>query len=106
MGCWLEGCVEAEGVEMWPAFQNRVASAIGRIMAGPSSRRVVVFTSGGPIGLAVQFAMKAPARSFLEVNWRVRNTSVTEFVFDRERITLDSFNGTPHMEGSGLRTYR
>ena len=75
-------------------------------MSGPPSRRVAVFTSGGPIGLAVQFAMKAPDRSFLEINWRVRNTSVTEFVFDRERVTLDSFNSIAHLADRALWTYR
>ena len=75
-------------------------------MAGPPSRRVAIFTSGGPIGFTVQFALKAPARSFLEINWRVRNTSVTELVFDRERLTLDAFNGIAHLDNPGLRTYR
>jgi broad specificity phosphatase PhoE len=75
-------------------------------MAGPPSRRVVVFTSGGPIGLAVQSSVQAPARSFLDVNWRVRNTSITQFVFDRSRITLDCFNAIPHLDEVSLWTYR
>jgi broad specificity phosphatase PhoE len=106
MSEWLEGTVEADGVESWPAFQSRVCGAISRLMAGPPSRRVVVFTSGGPIGLAVQFSLKAPDRSFLDVNWRVRNTSITQFVFDRNRLTLDSFNGIPHLDEAALWTYR
>ncbi|SPE30866.1 Fructose-2,6-bisphosphatase [Candidatus Sulfopaludibacter sp. SbA6] len=106
MSCWIEGSLDQEGVELWPAFRDRVSAAIGRILAGPASRRVVVFTSGGPIGVSVQFTLKAPARSFLDIHWRVRNTSVTEFVFDRERLTLDSFNGIPHLDDLGLLTYR
>src|SRR5205085_3568185 len=78
MTCWLEGDV-AEGVEPWTAFRDRVTAAIRRIVAGPPGRRVAGVTSGGPIGLAVQYALRAPERSFLEVNWRVRNVSVTEF---------------------------
>lgn len=102
---WLEG-TDVEGIEPWPTFRERIGGALGRITSGPPGRRVAVFTSGGPIGFAVHCALKAPARSFLDVNWRVRNCSLTEFVFDRERLTLDSFNCTPHLDMPGLRTYR
>jgi len=103
---WLESDAEVDGVESWPVFRTRVCGAIQRVMAGPPSRRVVVFTSGGPIGLAVQSSMQAPAKSFLDVNWRVRNTSITQFMFDRSRFTLDSFNAIPHLDEVGLWTYR
>jgi broad specificity phosphatase PhoE len=103
---WLEGSVEAEGFEPWLAFRDRVCGALQRILEGPPGRRVVVFTSGGPIGFAVQHALQAPPRSFLDVNWRIPNCSVTEFLFDRSRFTLDSFNGVSHLEDAALRTYR
>jgi hypothetical protein len=41
----------------------------------------------------------------LEVNWRVRNCSLTEFVFTKDRFTLDSFNALPHLENPALWTY-
>ena len=106
MTCWLERGAECNGVESWPAFRARVIGAIERILAGPPSRRVAVFTSGGPIGFAVHCAMQAPAKSFLNVNWRVRNTSMTQFIFDRSRLTLDSFNAFPHLDEDSLWTYR
>ena len=103
---WLEAGIEAADVEPWPVFRDRVSGAIRRVMAGPPGRRVGVFTSGGPIGLAVQIALKAPARSFLEVNWRIRNASLTGFTFDRDRLTLDSFNCIPHLDDDSLLSYR
>ena len=102
---WLEAG-EQDGVESWPAFRTRVSGAIQQIMAGPSSRRVAVFTSGGPIGFTVQCALAAPARAFLDVNWRVRNTSFTHFLFDRSRLTLDCFNSFPHLDDVSFWTYR
>jgi broad specificity phosphatase PhoE len=105
MLCWLEGD-PAPGVEPWPAFRDRVREELARIVgAGGSGRRIAVFTSGGPIGVAVQTALAAPDRSFLEVNWRVRNCSVTEFVFGGGRLTLDSFNSLAHLEAN-LQTWR
>ncbi len=105
MLAWL-GRADVDGVESWPVFRERVSSAIRRLMAGPTGRRVAVFTSGGPVGLSVQFALQAPERSFLDVNWRVRNTSITEFLFDRDRLTLDCFNAISHLDEPALRTYR
>ena len=104
--CWIEHPDNLDGVESFPQFRARVSTAVERIMAGPPSRRVAVFTSGGPIGLAIQVSMRAPDRAFLEVNWRVRNASVTEFVFDRSRFTLDSFNSIAHLLDRSLWTYR
>lgn len=103
---WLEGAIEADGVESWPLFRDRVSDAIQRLMAGPPGRRVAVFTSGGPIGFTVHSSLQAPAKAFLDVNWRVRNTSITQFIFDRSRVTLDCFNTFPHLAEGSLWTYR
>ncbi len=100
---WLAG--SANGAEPWTDFRDRVLRGLREILKGGSSRRVVLFTSGGPIGVLVQTALQAPERSFLEVNWRVRNCSITEFVFSGERLTLDSFNGVPHLDAA-FRTFR
>lgn len=104
---WLGGEFEVEGVESFQSFQSRVRAAIKRIIAAEGSgRRVAVFTSGGVIGLAVQNVLNAPDRTALEINWRVRNCSLTEFTFSRGRLSLDSFNTIPHLDEPALRTYR
>ncbi len=93
-------------VETWEVFRSRVLRGLRRLQEGPSNRSVVLFTSGGPISVLVQAAIGAHDRSFLEVNWRVRNCSITEFTFSRERLSLDSFNALPHLERAELRTFR
>ena len=104
---WLEGKIDCPGVEPWPAFRDRVHCAIRKITeGGGGGRRIVVFTSGGPIGVAVQMAVGAPDRSAIEINWRVRNCSFTEFVFGGGRFSLDSFNAVPHLAEPGLWTFR
>lgn len=106
MGLWMEGAISGEHIESWPAFRERVAGALARVMAGAPNRRVVVFTSGGVIGFTVHRAMQSPERTFLDVNWRVRNASLSEFLFDRERLTLDAFNRIGHLEDADLWSYR
>lgn len=104
MDRWLAG--SANGAEPWTAFRDRVLRGLRCIQEGPSNRRVVLFSSGGPIGVLVQAALNAPDRSFLEVNWRVRNCSITEFVFSKDRLALDSFNAIPHLAEARLQTFR
>jgi broad specificity phosphatase PhoE len=99
MDAWLSGRVSADGVEPFADYRSRVLGALRRIVdAEGSSRNVVVFTSGGPIGLCVQHVLRAPDSAFLEVNWRVRNCSISEFTFSRGRLTLDTLNTMGHLD--------
>src|ERR1017187_2106984 len=96
---WIAGTLESPGVETWQAFRERVQRGFrGIVEADRPSRRVVVFTSGGPIGVAVQTVVGAREPMAMELNWRIRNCSLTEFIFTRSRVSLDVFNATPHLE--------
>jgi len=99
---WMLG---SGGGESFADFRARVLRGLARIQQGPPNRRVLLFTSGGPIGVLVQTALNAPERSFAAVNWRVRNCSITEFVFSAGRFSLDSFNTIGHLD-PGLHTFR
>lgn len=104
---WLQAGAAIDGLESWTAFQVRVQSGLRQITDRPGNgRRVAVFTSGGFIGTAVQLVLGAPARAALELNWRIRNASLTEFIFSRDRISLDAFNAIPHLTDPELATYR
>jgi broad specificity phosphatase PhoE len=103
---WATTSSSQDGVEGFPAFRDRVERALRCVREKPgSARRVALFTSGGFIGTSVRLALDAPDRMALEVNWRVRNCSLTEFVFTKDRFTLDSFNALPHLEDPALWTY-
>lgn len=104
MNRWVAGDLADGGVEPWSAFQTRVTVALRRIVdSDTGGRRVLVVTSGGPIATVVQTVTGAPSRAALELNWRVRNCSVTEVLFSKGRMSLDSFNVSAH---SGVITYR
>jgi broad specificity phosphatase PhoE len=95
---WMAGTFQVPGLETWQAFRERVQRGFRNLLEqdGPS-RRVAVFTSAGPIGVAVQTVVGAKEPMAMELNWRIRNCSLTEFVFTRARVSLDSFNATPHL---------
>lgn len=104
---WVEGEIEAGGYETWREFSGRVRGGLRAITDGrDGGKRIALFTSGGPIGVAVQTVMGAPDQRALEINWRVRNGSLTEIVFGAGRRTLDAFNTITHLDEPRLLTYR
>ena len=104
---WQSLDAAGEGWESWQVFRARVQRGLDHIRDRPGTgRRIAVFTSGGVIGTLLQAALGVPDRMALELNWRNRNCSLTEFVFTRGRLTLDSFNSVPHLEDAAFWTYR
>ncbi len=104
---WVSGALVIDGVESWPDFCARVDRGISTIVnsstpAGDS----VVFTSGGPIGIAIRRALHLSDADTLQLTWMSHNASFTEFLSSGERFTLSTFNAHPHLEGEGLLTYR
>lgn len=101
-----DGC-EADGFESWVEFRDRVRGALDQILSVEGrGRRVAAFTSGGPIGVAVQTALEAPEQKAGELHWRIHNGSVTVFAFTAGRFTLDQFNSIAHLPSAEMRTYR
>ena len=104
---WQLGTSSMANVESWTKFRERVENSIRQIQDGAQKGcRIAVVTSGGFIGTAVQSTLAAPDQCALELNWRVRNSSLTELVFTRDRSTLDSFNTVPHLSEPSHWTYR
>jgi broad specificity phosphatase PhoE len=105
MARWVTGDLLAEGVESFAVFHARVIAGLTQVLH-QGTGTVAVFTSGGPIGACVQHALRAPADIAVELNWRVRNGSITEFVFGRGRLSLDSFNSVAHFVDPKLVSFR
>lgn len=104
---WQTADSAVDGLESWLTFSSRVARGLAQIMQRSGrGRQVAAFTSGGFIGTALQQVLAAPAAAALEINWRIRNASLTELVFSGERISLDSFNCVAHFEEPELITFR
>jgi len=104
---WIRGEVEAEGIESWQAFRERVRSGYERIaQRHKGDQSVAVFTSGGPIGIAMQKALQLTDEKALESGMMMRNAGCCEFLFSGDRFTLSSYNSLPHLTDPALLTYR
>jgi broad specificity phosphatase PhoE len=107
IGRWVEEKIPSNSVEPWRDFAVRVNQGLTKFLTdGESSGRVAIFTSGGPIGLAVQRALDLSAQNALRVSWMAQNSSFSEFLFSGDRFTLSSFNAVPHLDDPALQTYR
>jgi broad specificity phosphatase PhoE len=107
IGMWVDGKISSDGVESWTEFSVRVNQGLTRFLsAGGHGERVVIFTSGGPIALAVQRALQLTPQNTLQVSWMSQNCSVSEFLFSKGRFTLSTSNSFPHLDDSSLQTYR
>ena len=104
---WVNEKVEHTQVESWPAFKARVRKGLEKIAASEGrGRNVAAFTSVGAVTVSLQLATGCGDRAAFDMGWRVRNCSVTDFVFSGKRLTLDAFNGLGHLEDEALWTYR
>jgi broad specificity phosphatase PhoE len=68
------------------------------VRANHYGKNVLVVSSGGPIATAVGQVLDTPARTIIELNLRIRNSSVTEFAFTPKRHMLVCYNAIPHLE--------
>jgi broad specificity phosphatase PhoE len=111
---WMKGQLTAEGVEAWSDFRNRVRRSVGLVCGGPNEgldraargEHVAVFTSAGPVAAALQLSLGLEDEKAMDLAWRVRNSSDTQFLFSGERLSLLAFNELPHLEDAELVTLR
>jgi broad specificity phosphatase PhoE len=104
---WVDGKIPSNSVEPWRDFASRVNAGLTKFLSSAAqNERIAIFTSGGPIGLAVQRALDLTAQNTLRVSWMAQNCSFSEFLYSKDRFTMSSFNSAPHLDDPSLQTYR
>ncbi|MCA9649068.1 MAG: histidine phosphatase family protein [Myxococcales bacterium] len=103
---WLRDELRPPGVETWPEFQTRVGAGLDAMIAA-GARSIVAFSSVGPLAVILQRALGTSDADSFRTAWRIRNASLTTFVFDDAgRFTLDAFNALPHLPDPRTWTFR
>ena len=104
---WVDGVLPLSSVESWSDFCARVNRALADFFSSAKKAETsVIFTSGGPLAVAVQRALHLSSQDTLQIAWMSRNCSYAEFLFSTDRLTLSSFNAFPHLTEDSLLTYR
>lgn len=104
---WAEGRTTPQGMPAWPEFQDGAVGALVEARQRFSDGNVLIVSSGGPIAAMVAGVLNAPPGTAVELNLRIRNSSLTEFAATPRRHHLISFNGLPHLDtvAESLTTY-
>ncbi len=104
---WVRAEISPEDVESWQEFKARVNGGLNKFLThGQRGETVAIFTSGGPIAIAMQTALGLSDESALGVSWMSQNCSWSEFLYGADRFTLSTFNSHPHLEDPEMLTYR
>ena len=93
---WMDGTTSPQGMPTYPEFLRGVTSALDHVRANCTGN-VLLVSSGGPIATAVGHILGCPPEATIELNLRIRNSSVTEFAFNPKRHMLVTYNTLPHL---------
>ena len=94
---WMNGVVSPKGMPAYPEFLLGVTSALDHVRKNFDGN-VLIVSSGGPIAMAVGHVLGTTPETTIELNMRIRNSAVTEFVFNPKRHSLLSYNTLPHLD--------
>jgi broad specificity phosphatase PhoE len=115
VAAWSRGHLEHEEIEGFEAFGARVRKGLERVLgAHGGGQRVAVVSSGGPISIAVSFALGLGPDQTMAIGRAIRNASITEvrwrsrgFAWRPGEFSLYGFNHVAHLEHDAeLITYR
>jgi broad specificity phosphatase PhoE len=104
---WMAGTAQPSGMPGYAEFAQGVQSALDHVRENHRGN-VLLVSSGGPISTAVGLILGAAAQATIELNLRIRNSAITEFVVTPKRHALLTFNTLPHLEApeyAGWETY-
>jgi broad specificity phosphatase PhoE len=94
---WMRGEVEPHGMPNYVDFLAGVTYALDLVRGAYAGKNVLIVSSGGPISTAVGHLLSASAEATIDLNLRIRNSSVSEIAFTSKRHALVSYNTLPHL---------
>ena len=97
---WARNQLKDNVPETWDEFDRRVNAAC-EFIRHCKAQRVLVVSSGGPIGMLSRQVLEAPAHTAIELNLQIRNSSFSHYYFSADSVKLASFNNIPHLDQPG-----
>ena len=94
---WMNSVVSPNGMPSYPDFVQGVVDVLDHVR-NKCTGNVLVVSSGGPISTSIGHLLGTTPETTVELNFRIRNTSVTELHFNPKRHSLVTFNTLPHLD--------
>jgi broad specificity phosphatase PhoE len=104
LGRWMDGSAEPIGMPSYQAFREGVGGVLDHVRRSHTAD-VLLVSSGGPISCAVGLILGAPPSTTIDLNLRMRNSSLSEFAYTPKRHVLVTFNTLPHLESAAHRDW-
>jgi broad specificity phosphatase PhoE len=104
---WHAGGHDHDYNESWKIFRQRVRDAFAQLQQPGGD--AIVFTSGGVVSVMVQAILDFSDANSFALNAITLNSSMTRVLYRPGESTLQSFNGTAHLDvhnDASLITYR
>lgn len=94
---WMAAEVQPAGMPSYREFVAGIEGALDHVRTQHEGD-VLMVSSGGPISTAMGLVLQTPPETTIELNLRIRNSSVTEFAFTPKRHMLVTYNTLPHLD--------
>ena len=101
---WMAGRTQPQGMPTYKDFVQGIEAALDHVRQNHSGN-VMIVSSGGPISTAVGRILGTSPETSIELNLRIRNTALTEFIFNPKGHRLLSYNNLPHLEGEDYKQW-
>ena len=97
---WAAGNIEVPEIESWATFRQECKKGLETILKNTGKGETIgAFTSGGTIAsITAESLFINDERRVSAMNFSLRNTSFSTFLYSRNQFNLLSFNELPHLE--------
>ncbi|CAD5373095.1 Histidine phosphatase family protein [Rubrivivax sp. A210] len=101
---WIAGLLLPEGMPSHVDFVAGVQAALDHVRQHHQGD-VLLVSSGGPIATAVALVLGTAPETMIDLNMRIRNSALTEFVYTPRRHMLLAYNQLPHLDAPERRAW-
>ena len=100
LNLWVENKIIVKGIIPWKDFRKNVQNGLKTILINTKiNQNIGVFSSGGTISSITAESLKINDElKIADLNFSIRNTSFTSFLYSKEKFSLLSFNELPHLK--------
>ena len=100
LNLWVNEKIIVKGIIPWKDFRKNVRNGLKIILKNTNSNENIgVFSSGGTISSITAESLNIKEEmKIADLNFSIRNTSFTSFLYSREKFNLLSFNELPHLK--------
>lgn len=93
---WINAETQPANLPTFEVFKNNILAVMQEIQASHTGD-VLVVSSGGPISISIAHLLGCEPLGAIELNLRLRNSSISEVHYHPKRLSVVSFNTLPHL---------